>query len=741
MALLPRDAHRMPETGFRRGDPERALKAYVRAKDWPRAALLAAELGDEQGLVRYSLLAAFGKLPAEDLGVLAAAELLAKHGHHEEAILLFESAKAFQRAGDSALALGQPARAAECFRQAGAWAHAAQCFEEAGRLRDAVQVIEEGVRRLQGRRGGMEAEELKMLQADYLIRLGRGASCLMVLRSLPPSSRVAELLERAGRFNEAVQCHLDLGRVEEASRVAERSPDRERLQAQIYLKTGQPVPAGDVLARLGMAHEAAEAYEAGQQWSHAGYRWEAAGEPRRAAEAYEKAGRMRDAARCFEGANLPERAAELQTRAPDQAKAAAIRAQGSRVVPAARKYLAAGDQVRAASILMQMQPSEPAYAEGAVLLAPLLLKEGFCKEALERLRHIPQDALPAGGAPSLAVQRDYWEGRALEDLESFEAARGCYRRVVEQEPAFLDAWQRLTAMGPATVAFAAPPEPLREIWPAAAGPAVGEVLAGRYELLAALGCGGMGRVYKARDLELGELVALKVIVTRAEGGSGDEARLLREVQICRRISHPNVVRVFDLGRFPGGLFVTMELIEGRGLDEVIARESPLPFARIRFILSEIASGLGEAHRQGVVHRDLKPANVILSDNGVKVLDFGIASMAGLGARLTRVGFIVGTPLYMAPDQILGHKLDGRSDLYSLGVLAYALVTGREPFDAADARSLALQHLEAAPPDVRELRAETPQDWMALLSRLLEKRQENRFQSAQELLEELARLPV
>ena len=148
-------------------------------------------------------------------------------------------------------------------------------------------------------------------------------------------------------------------------------------------------------------------------------------------------------------------------------------------------------------------------------------------------------------------------------------------------------------------------------------------LAERYEILAELGRGGMGRVYKAYDLELGEIVAIKTLIA-PDDVFGEEPRLLREVQICRRISHPNVVRVYDIGRFEGGLFVTMEYIDGMNLEAVIAEESPLPFARVRSILSEIASGLQEAHAQGIVHRDLKPANVMVTGSRLKILDFGIA---------------------------------------------------------------------------------------------------------------------
>jgi eukaryotic-like serine/threonine-protein kinase len=251
----------------------------------------------------------------------------------------------------------------------------------------------------------------------------------------------------------------------------------------------------------------------------------------------------------------------------------------------------------------------------------------------------------------------------------------------------------------------------------------------------------MSQVYKAHDLELGETVAIKVMLAPEEGNPEEEARLLREVQICRRISHPNVVRVFDLGRFPAGLFVTMEFIEGHGLDYVIATESPLPFARIRSMLAEIGAGLHEAHTQGIIHRDLKPSNVMVTTNRVKILDFGIASMAGLGARLTQAGFAMGSPMYMSPDQILGLELDGRSDLYSLGLLAYTLIAGREPYDLVDSRVLVFKQLQEAAPDIRRFRPETPEPWAAFVHRLLAKEPEDRLQSAQEFLEALAKLPV
>src|SRR6185295_15011730 len=248
-----------------------------------------------------------------------------------------------------------------------------------------------------------------MIRADLLLRLGRGESAAELLQGMAPSARAAELLERGGRYVEALQCYLDLGLMEEASKLASRAPNRDRLVAQIYLRTGRQAEAGDLLAQLGLPREAAEAYEAAQDWGRAAYRWEAAQEPRRAAEAYEKAGRPIDAARCFEAAGVPRKAAKtfsapvaerpagpripttstrrtasrrVKTAAPSAARGTvAVPVRGNQTLEAARARLAAGDTAGAAALLMNLRPQEPGFAEGAVLVAPLLLAEGFCEDA------------------------------------------------------------------------------------------------------------------------------------------------------------------------------------------------------------------------------------------------------------------------------------------------------------------------------------------------------------------------
>jgi len=272
-------------------------------------------------------------------------------------------------------------------------------------------------------------------------------------------------------------------------------------------------------------------------------------------------------------------------------------------------------------------------------------------------------------------------------------------------------------------------------------PQVGERFAGRYELEAELGRGGMGRVFRALDLDLGAVVAIKTLLSPPDANPVESDRLLREIQICRRITHPNIVRVFDLGRFRGGVFITMEYLEGQSLDALIDRQNPLPLARLRQLLSEVAAGLEEAHGMGVIHRDLKPTNVMVTSARAKILDFGLAQMPGFDSRLTQTGFILGTPMYMSPEMVLGKPLDARSDLYSLGVIAYTMIAGQEPFDGPAATAIAIQHVQAAPPDIRRFRATLPAEWIELIARLLAKHPDQRPGSAREVLAVLAALPV
>ena len=248
--------------------------------------------------------------------------------------------------------------------------------------------------------------------------------------------------------------------------------------------------------------------------------------------------------------------------------------------------------------------------------------------------------------------------------------------------------------------------------PAAAGAVAltpGTVLGGRYELLKLLGEGGMGAVYKAVDRELDRVLALKVIRPQFANEPALLQRFKQELVLARQITHRNVIRIFDLGVADGVRFITMEYVEGRELSEILKERGKLHPSDAVSYVQQICEGLHVAHVEGVVHRDLKPANVMIDAQGrALIMDFGIARAMG-ASTMTRTGALMGTPVYMSPEQAKGTAVDARSDLYTLGVIFYELLTGTVPFKADNVMTMLLMRCQEKPVPPIEVDPSIPPD--------------------------------
>ena len=265
----------------------------------------------------------------------------------------------------------------------------------------------------------------------------------------------------------------------------------------------------------------------------------------------------------------------------------------------------------------------------------------------------------------------------------------------------------------------------------------GALFADRYEVIGILGEGGMGAVYRVRDHELGEVIALKVLRPEVAETEGALERFRREAKLARRVTHPNVARTFDLGSLDGVRYLTMELIEGEPLSRTISRGVPL--AESLRIGAEIARGLAAAHAVGVVHRDLKPDNVMIANARVAITDFGIARQTGvIGDAAHSVGLVLGTPAYMAPEQVEGRELDGRADIYALGIVLYQMLTGELPFAGDTPFAMAAARLHGDIPDPARRDATLPAPIAALVRSALARKREDR-PDAQALVERLDEL--
>lgn len=264
----------------------------------------------------------------------------------------------------------------------------------------------------------------------------------------------------------------------------------------------------------------------------------------------------------------------------------------------------------------------------------------------------------------------------------------------------------------------------------------GSRFAGRYQIIEELGRGGMGRVYKATDTKISEKVALKLIKPEIASDKKTLERFANELKIARKIVHKNVGRMYDINEEKGTHYITMEYVSGQDLKGFIRQSGQMGVGTAISIIKQVCDGLSEAHKAGVTHRDLKPSNIMIDKEGnVRIMDFGIArSLKEKG--ITGAGMMIGTPEYMSPEQAEAKEVNQRSDIYSLGVILYEMVTGRVPFEGDTALSIAMKHKSEVPKNPKEYNAQIPDDLTKLILKCLEKDEGNRYQSAGEIQSEL-----
>ena len=267
---------------------------------------------------------------------------------------------------------------------------------------------------------------------------------------------------------------------------------------------------------------------------------------------------------------------------------------------------------------------------------------------------------------------------------------------------------------------------------------IGTVFDGRYLIVRKLGAGGMADVYLAEDQELGRRVAIKILNDRHAADEQFVERFRREAKNAAGLSHPNIVQIYDRGTAEGTYYIAMEYLDGRSLKELIVGRGPAPIKLAIEYTREILAAVGFAHRNGIVHRDIKPHNVLCGPEGrLKVTDFGIARSGA--SQMTEVGSIIGTAQYLSPEQARGAPVDQSSDLYSVGVVLYELLTGQVPFTGDTPLEIAMKHLSTVPRPPSELREDVPHDLDLVVLRALAKEPADRYQSAEEMDADLKRV--
>ena len=264
----------------------------------------------------------------------------------------------------------------------------------------------------------------------------------------------------------------------------------------------------------------------------------------------------------------------------------------------------------------------------------------------------------------------------------------------------------------------------------------GDILGGRYEIQKLLGMGGMGAVYKARDMEVERVVGLKVIRPDLAGNPAILARFKQELVLARQVTHKNIIRIYDLNEADGVKFITMEFIEGEDLRSILTRQGKLPPAEAVGIILQVCAGLQAAHGEGVIHRDLKPSNIMRDPAGrVVIMDFGLARTVQ-GDGMTQTGMMVGTMEYMSPEQAMGKELDARSDQFAVGLIFYEMLSGFVPFHAESAIASLVKRTQEPAVPLLDVDASIPPVLSNVVGKCLERDPNARFTSLQQLVDEL-----
>lgn len=261
---------------------------------------------------------------------------------------------------------------------------------------------------------------------------------------------------------------------------------------------------------------------------------------------------------------------------------------------------------------------------------------------------------------------------------------------------------------------------------------------GRYEVLGELGQGAMGVVYKARDPLIDRVVAIKTINLSLALDEKEEyeGRFYQEAKAAGRLNHPNIVTIYDVGRSGDVAYIAMEFLEGRELRDIMNERGVLPVDQVLDVVAQIALGLAYAHEHGIVHRDVKPSNIMLVRDGhAKITDFGIARMASSAVR-TQTGMVLGSPKYMSPEQVMGKDIDQRSDIFSLGVMLYEMLTGQAPFDGENVNAIMYQTLNVVPVPPSTQNPDIPEMVNFIVAKALSKGVEDRYQNAKDLAADL-----
>ncbi len=731
-----------------------AAELYAKVEDWIRAGESLERAGNVGKAAQY-----FKKGDAPAM----AAQAFARKKQWQAAAREYLAAEAIDKAAECFAKAKDFKRAAELFRKSDRLHEAGEAYDRLGDRRGAAEVyVADFERQYEMARGDVkqirDACELAAKAAEYMAEDGQGLEAADLLAKAGFKRRAAELYTDIGQVDRAAEIYLEANRPMHAAKLYESVGDtkkamRHRAEAKLidddqrgaaddYAAAGEYMRAAELYNDIGDFEKAAEMYESAGDVRMAADLYGVVGDKVRAAQAYEKAGDFGQAMQLYREAG--DYKAELQA-----AKA------GNNFHRVGQILLEHGRKEDALAAFQRMDASNSHYEEANLVQGDILRELGRLDVAFAKYKAAIGNATPGKGNVDILFKM----ARVAEEADVPVQALQLYESVIGVDYYYRDASERaaklrkeLTVAGGvrpmlgglsvgiaggtvagysastvATAPSAAPGTAPAQDAGLAAQPA--EKKANRYEIIDEIARGGMGIVFKAKDRILDRIVAYKILSSNLKTNKVAVKYFLREAQAAAKMSHPNIVTVFDAGEQDGEYYMAMEYVEGQTLKALFNRQGAFPEKLIRYIMVHACRGLQYAHDRGLVHRDIKPGNMMLTrDRTLKIMDFGLAKFVEeVQAKHTRA---IGTPYYMSPEQIVGNELDGRTDIYSLGVSMFECATGQVPFAKGD---LSYHHLHTEPPKVHELNDKISKELSAIILRCMSKKADGRFPSASDLL--------
>jgi len=732
---------RMARKAEKEGDIERAGKLYQEINELKKAEKIyiegglpskAAEMYENAGNYEKAaeIYHAYGNFQrAADIymkklnDLERAARVLLDSNRYQEVAELYFQNKRWKEAGELYEKIGFFIKAANCFEQVGDKERAAKNYEKWFEQNYSFEVGEFGERE---KRVLRKAIELDIKTGDYV-------SALHLAKATKWYVLAGQIAEKAGKLEEAAKLYEEGRQLEKA--------------ASVYRKLGDEVKAnimmGEHLLSQGRQKEAAEYFERGKDFARAAELYEWNKEPYRAAVCYEKdghlskagelylvAGALDEAVKVFEQAEEYDKAGEITKELADkereEIKKEELYRKAIGLYKRARKWFEAGsiayyyldDPELAIEYLQKVDPEDPNFDKASYMLGKLFFDRKEYDIAEERFKA----ALKGASISKSNLDIYYKLGIIAEQKGEYRKAYQIFKSVTSFDIHYLDAKERMEKLS-STV------QELQRLEFMASAPG------DRYKILQEIGKGGMGTVYKAEDRLLNRVVALKLLKPTLNLNKRAFERFISEARTAAKLSHPNIVIVYDVGKFNDKFFIAMEYIEGKTLLEYMREKSGFTIRQILFIASKLFSALQYAHKNGVIHRDIKPQNIMLTkERKIKVMDFGLAVLASEIEK--EKGRITGTPFYMSPEQCRGLKVDARSDIYSAGATLYHLLVRRPPFNAKTREEIIRKQIEELPASPSAFRKDIPGELEDFIMKCLEKERNKRYQSAGEALEDL-----